>query len=138
MPIKPSAMLLFFVFQGRDGLAGAEALCAGNVFRKPLYYIYVNPSESPSELCPRGRCRPEVLPFGTASIKHIISVPSDDDLNNFIIFYYTSPHSRRNFFDRSVVTYLYYNVVFKMILQRGQKVDISSVLLLLLCIRTIV
>lgn len=76
MPIKPRAVLLFFVFQGRDGLVGAETLRAGNtnVFRKPLYYIYVNPPKSPSELCPRGRCRPEVLSFETTSIKqHNIS-----------------------------------------------------------------
>lgn len=74
MPIKPRAVPLFFVFQGRDGSAGAETLLAGNanVFRKPLYYIYANPPESPSELCPRGRCHPEVLPFQTASTKHII------------------------------------------------------------------
>lgn len=97
MPIKPCAVLLFFVFQGRDGsAAGVETLCAGNanVFRKPLCYIYANPPESPSELCPCGRCRPEVLPFETAPIKHnIISVPPDDDSDKFIILLlYTSPY----------------------------------------------
>lgn len=74
MPIKPCAVLLFFVFQGRDGsVAEAETLCAGNanVFRKPLYYIYIRESARiavASELCPGGRCRPEVLPFETAPI----------------------------------------------------------------------
>lgn len=93
MPIKPRAVPLFFVFQGRDGSAGSETPRTGNanVFRKPLYCIYVDPPVSPSKLCPRGRCRPEVLSFEMASIKHnIISVPSDDDLNNFIILYVSS------------------------------------------------
>lgn len=46
MPIKPRAVLLFFVFQGRDGSVGAETLRAGNanVFRKPLYYMYIRES----------------------------------------------------------------------------------------------
>lgn len=64
-----------FSFSKVETARRGRKLHAGNsnVFRKPLYYIYVNSPESPSELCLRGRCRPEVLPFETSSIKYIIS-----------------------------------------------------------------
>jgi len=101
-------------------------LCAPATCSESRYIIYtwIRPNRRRSYFSLRS-LSPGSFAVGTASIKrHIISVLSDDDLNNFIIIYYTSPQSRRNFFHRSVVTYtryLYYNVVFKMILQRGKK-----------------
>lgn len=114
-----------------------------NVFRKPLYYIYVNSPESPSELSPRGRCRPEVLPFETSSIKYIIS-----DIQILLMIIWITIHVpmyiRRNYFYRfvvilfiniNVVIITTYNTTWQLFF-KNRLVNIS--LLLLLCVQIIV